>query len=133
MQPLWYENMVIVYFAALAAVIALMIGYMVRHLRSGGGCCGTHEAAPKAVRPADRDLSHYLYHYTAKIEGMVCGNCVRRVENAFHGLGCLASVDLAKKTAMIHAKQQRNRQEIAEMLNEIGFTLIEWEEYHESE
>ena len=58
---------------------------------------------------------------------------MRCVENAFHGLGCLASVDLATKTAMIHAKQQRNRQEIAKMLDEIGFTLIEWEEYHESE
>ena len=64
---------------------------------------------------------------------MVCGHCVRRVENAFHGLGCLVSVDLEKKTAMIHAKQQRNRQEIAKMLDEIGFTLIEWEDYHESE
>ena len=133
MQPLWFQNMEILYFAALAAVIALMIGYMVRHLRSGGGCCGTHEAAPKAVHPADRDLSHYPYHYTAKIEGMVCGNCVRRVENAFHSQGCLASVDLAKKTAMIHAKQQLNRQETAKMLDDIGFTLIEWEEYHESE
>ena len=92
----------IVYFAALAAVIALMIGYMVRHLRSGGGCCGTHEAAPKAVRPADRDLSHYPYHYTAQIDGMVCGNCVRRAENAFHGLGCLASVDLAKHIIYIY-------------------------------
>ena len=133
MQPLWYENMVIVYFAALAAVIVLMIGYMVRHLRSGGGCCGEHEVPAKHIRAADRNPSHYRYHYTAQIDGMVCGNCVRRVENMFHSQGCLASVDLAKKTAMIHAKQQRNRQEIAKMLDEIGFTLIEWEEYHESE
>jgi len=58
---------------------------------------------------------------------------VRRVENVFHSQGCLASVDLAKKTAMIHAKQQLTRQEIAKMLDEIGFTLIEWEEQHESE
>ena len=133
MQPLWYENMVILYFAALAAVIALMIRYIVHHLRNGGGCCGAHEAAPKAVRPADREPSHYRYHYTAQIEGIVCGNCVRRVENVFHSQGCLASVDLAKNTAMIHAKQQLSRQEITKMLDEIGFTLIEWEELHESE
>ena len=125
--------MEILYFAVLAAFIAVIIRYIMRHLRSGGGCCGEHEAAPKAVRPADRDLSHYPYYYTAQIDGMVCGNCVRRVENAFHGLGCLALVDLAKKTARIHAKQQRNRQEIAKMLDEIGFTLIEWEEHHEPE
>ena len=134
MQPLWYENMVIVYFAALAAVIALMIGYMVRHLRRGGGCCGEHKVPAKHIRAADRNPSHYRYHYTAKIEGMVCGNCVRRVENLFNETGdCFASVDLAEKVAEIHTNRKTERTECAKMLENIGYTLIEWEEQHEFE
>ena len=126
--------MKILYFAAMAVIIALIIRYMVRHLRSGGGCCGTHEASAKRIRAADRNPSHYPYHYTAQIAGMVCGNCARRVENLFNETGgCFASVDLAEKTAEIYTKRKIERTECAKMMENIGYTLIEWEEHHESE
>lgn len=126
--------MKIICFAALAAVIALLIGYIVRHLNNGGGCCGTHEAPAKRIRAADRNPSHYPYHYTVQIDGMVCGNCARRVENLFNETGnCFASVDLAKKSAEIYAKRKIERTECAKMLEDIGYTLIEREEHHESE
>ena len=126
--------MEILYFAALAAIIVLIIRYMMHHLRSGGGCCGEHEAPARHIRAADRNPSHYPYHYTAQIDGMVCGNCARRVENLFNETGdCFASVDLAKKTAEIYTKRKTERTECAKMLENVGYTLIEWEEHHESE
>ena len=134
MQPLWYENMVILYFAALAAIIALIVLYMVHHLRAGGGCCGSHEAPAKRIRAADRNPSHYPYHYTAQIEGMVCGNCARRVENLFNESGdCFASVNLAERCAEIYTKRKTERTECAKKLEHIGYTLIEWEEHHKPE
>lgn len=115
----------IVYLAALAAAV-LMLRYIIRHLRKGGGCCGAHEAPAKHIRAADRDRSHYPYHYTVQIAGMVCGNCAKRVENLFNETGsCLAKADLADKSAVIHTKQRMTRTECAEMLDQIGFTLID--------
>ena len=55
-----------------------------KKLRQGGGCCGEREPAEKKVRVADRNRSHYPYHAVLKIDGMVCANCARRVENAIN-------------------------------------------------
>jgi hypothetical protein len=116
-------------------LVALLIWGAIRKLLHGGGCCGEHEPPTAKIRTADRDLSHYPYRYTAEIDGMVCGNCVRRVENAFHGQGCLAQIDLAAKSAKIASKRKLSRQETANWLDEIGFTLIELKEetIHEPE
>ena len=63
---------------------ALIIFSIINKIRHGGSCCGEHEATADKIRVADHDLSHYPYHYTAEIEGMICIHCVRNVENAFH-------------------------------------------------
>ena len=121
------------YFVAAASFIFL-IWFVISKLRHGGGCCGEHEAPAKRIRAADQNPSHYRYHYTAKIEGMVCGNCVRRVENLFNETAdCFASADLAEKVVEIHTNRKTERTECAKMLENIGYTLIEWEEQHEFE
>ena len=116
-----------------AAVIALLLWYLCRKLRHGG-CCGTHEAPVQKHNVTDKDPAHYPFRYTAKIEGMVCGNCARRVENLFAETGqCLARIDLANKTAVVYAKRRTERTDCAKLLESAGFTLVEWEEHHESE
>ena len=87
--------------ALLSLVFVYAIYSYVRKLRQGGGCCGGHEPAEKKVKVADRDKRHYPYTVTLTVDGMTCGNCVRRVENALNRLdGVWAEVDLgAHRTA----------------------------------
>jgi hypothetical protein len=108
------------------ALIAFTITHKIRH---GGSCCGEHEAAAAKICAADRDLSHYPYHYTAEIEGMVCARCVRNVENAFHAAeGIYAVANLGNKTAKLYAKHPLNRKEAAAMLDGTNYTLTEFKE-----
>lgn len=78
-----------------------------KKLRQGGGCCGEREPAEKKVRVADRNRSHYPYHAVLKIDGMVCANCARRVENAINRMdGYWAEADVAGARANVHCKEK---------------------------
>ena len=123
------------YIATVIATVcgaALIVFSVIRKIRHGGSCCGEHEAAAVKIRAADRDLSHYPYHYTAEIEGMVCAHCVRNVENAFHSAeGIHAAVDLGRKTARLFAKHPLTRREAAAMLDGTSYTLTAFKEEKE--
>lgn len=87
------------------AVVAGVKSYM-KKLRSG--CCGaSSEPAVKKVKVKDKDPSHYPYQKVLKIDGMTCGNCANRVENALNHLdGVYASVDLMKEEAVVRMKEK---------------------------
>lgn len=114
----------------LAGVIVggLGICLLIRSIRRGRSCCGTHEADGGRPRSADRDLSHYPFRYIAKVEGMVCGHCVRNVERAFAAAEMYASAALESKSVRLYAKRQITRREAADILDHAGYTLIEFEE-----
>jgi len=117
--------------AAVCGVL-LMIYIIIHKIRHGGSCCGEHEAAAAKIRASDRDLSHYPYHYTAEIEGMVCAHCVRNVENAFHKADDIyAVVDLGHKTAKLYAVHPLTRREAAAMLDGTSYTLTAFKEEKE--
>lgn len=64
--------------------------------RLASGCCGSSgEKSPKRIKVKDKDLSHYPHQCTMKVDGMSCGNCAVRVENALNAMeGVWARVDL---------------------------------------
>ena len=108
---------------------ALIVFSVVHKIRHGGSCCGEHEAAAAKIRAADRDPSHYPYHYTAEIEGMVCSHCVRNVENAFHAAGDIyAVVDLGRKSARLSVKHPLTRKEASALLDGTSYTLTAFKE-----
>lgn len=69
----------------LAICIYALFGYN-RKLRKGGGCCPEFEEAEKKVKIRDKNKSHYPYALTLRIDGMTCGNCANRVQNALNRL-----------------------------------------------
>ena len=87
------------------AVAVLFVGVIIfikRKIRYGSSCCGEKEKAVDRIQASDTDASHYPYHYLIKVEGMTCGNCARRVENAFHQTGeALARVNLGTKQVKV--------------------------------
>lgn len=109
----------------LVIICALAVRSYVKKLRYGSGCCGEHEAPDKKVKVADRNKDHYPYSIKLMIDGMVCGNCVRRVENALNSLdGIWARVDLGNKEAEVLSKEQVDKEILVNAVRNVGYTVI---------
>ena len=109
--------------------LALLIYFMVKKLKFGGGCCGSTGGIEKKIRPNDRNKKHYPYVYIAKIDGMVCGNCANRVSNSLNRYeGIYASVDLFSKSAKILSKISLSPEDVRKYLKGTSYTLIEFKE-----
>ena len=118
----------IVALIAASAFIAALYILMKNKVTKGSSCCGEHEAFVERIRADDRDPAHYPYHYRLLVEGMVCANCAKRVENAFLGTGeMLADVDLGKKEVKLLSKRELDRREAAGIVDRAGYTLAEFE------
>lgn len=113
---------------AVVIIAATLFLMMRKKVTKGSSCCGEHEAPVEHIRAKDTDTTHYPYHYRLKVEGMVCANCAKRVENAFNGTGeMLASVDLGKKEVSLSSKQELDRRETAKIVDAAGYTLMDFE------
>lgn len=107
-------------------VICVFAIYSYGHkMRRGGGCCGSHEAAEKKVKVADKNKDHYPYAVTLTIDGMTCSNCSRRVENALNSLdGVWAKVDLGERKADVRLKQAPNNDALRHAVQDVGYTVL---------
>lgn len=94
-----------------------------------GGCCGAGGDAPeKKVKVADRNKANYPYQAVALIDGMACGNCATRVENALNSMdGVWAKVDLSKRQATILSKALLDEQEVRSAVRKQGYTVMKFE------
>lgn len=109
----------------LVVLVAALILMMRRKNTKGGSCCGSRETMEPKIRPKDRNKSHYPYRYEAEIDGMVCANCARRVENAFQkNEGILAHVDLSEKASDVLSKKPLHREDVLQMLQGTSYTLV---------
>ena len=113
---------------AAAAVVAVLFILMRNKVTKGSSCCGEHESPVERIRADDPDPAHYPYHYRLFVEGMVCANCAKRVENAFLGTGeMLANVDLGRKEVDLLSKRELDRRGAAGIVDRAGYTLTEFE------
>ena len=94
--------------------------------RLTSGCCGSGGGGKeKKVKVEDRDLTHYPITGLLSIDGMTCGNCVRRVENALNRLeGVWAEVSLSEGKATVHMKKEIEEAELRKVLREAGYALL---------
>ena len=113
----------------LIVLIAALIFMMRRKTTVGGSCCGSKETLEPKIKPKDRDKSHYPFHYEAQIDGMVCSNCARRVENAFQkNDGIMAHVNLSRKSSDILSKEPLSSNDVLEMLKGTSYMLTDLKE-----
>ncbi len=105
-------------------VLAWAVSHVMKKMRRGGGCCGEYETAEKKVSIADKNKKHYPYAAEIKIEGMVCENCSRRVENAFNALeGVWAKVDMGQHSAKVYLKDPPDKKVLSKVVREAGYIL----------
>ncbi len=110
----------------LIVLIVILVIMMSKKLTHGSSCCGTKEPPVKRIKPSDSDTSHYPFNYELRVEGMVCVNCARRVENAFISQGdMIAKADAMTKEVRLWSKRELSRQDAASIVSEAGYTLLD--------
>lgn len=106
--------------AILAAICYFGLRSTIKRAKSG--CCGGSGDEVKKIKVADKNISHYPYSFDLEVEGMTCGNCKKRVENALNSReGIFASVDLDKKLAVIRMKEQVSADDLKEIVRKAGY------------
>ena len=91
--------------------------------KAKNSCCGSAEAVT-VKKVDDTDASHYPYHYLLSIDGMMCSNCAKTVENTLNGMpGVWGRVNLGKKEADVLAKAPVESSRFAEALRKKSYTL----------
>ena len=103
-------------------VIICVFGIRSTVKRTRNGCCGGGGDDVKKVKVEDKNISHYPYSYSLEVDGMTCGNCKKRVENALNSQkGVFASVNLEKKLATIRMKDELPEDELKELVRKAGY------------
>lgn len=112
--------------AVICVIIAVICVYAIISYRKKlkNGCCGVGDTAVK-IKSEDTNKSHYTYKTVVFIDGMSCGHCSARVENAFNAKdGCFAEVDLQKKCAVLWTHTVPDESEIKETVEKSGYTFV---------
>lgn len=114
---------VIIILAALLVLWAVWRTVQKARGKAKSGCCGTAEAVT-VKKVADTDESQYPYSYRLSIEGMMCSNCARTVENALNETdGVWARVDLGRKEAKVLTKVPKTQADFAASLNGYSYSI----------
>lgn len=109
----------------LIIVIGGAVWGTVRRIRYGSSCCGEHDPAPKKIRVSDRSKKNYPFVYELSVDGMHCGNCARRVENAFNlKEGCWAEADLANRMVTLRSKRSLDEEFCSSIVSGAGYTML---------
>lgn len=112
-----------------SVLILVIAGQTVTKVKKGSSCCGEHEETAKKIRVADKNKSNYPYSYILSIEGMVCSNCVRNVENALNACdGIWAKADLSQRTAKVLSKYPRDKQFFLDVMSNTSYTLVQYKD-----
>ena len=92
---------------------------------SGGACgggCGWHAN----VKVTDKNLAHYPFEAVLTVDGMTCGHCASKVENALNTIeGVYAVVDSDLKKAHVHMKSKVDETVLRKAVNDLGeYTVL---------
>ena len=106
-------------------IIAFALWQTIQRFRgkAKNSCCGGAEAVT-VKKVEDTDRSHYPYHYRLQIDGMMCSNCAKNVENTLNSMeGVWGRVNLGKKEADVLAKEPVSESSFRSALSKTSYTL----------
>lgn len=107
-------------------IICIIFGVKSYAKRLSSGCCGSSGEGPvKRKKVADKNPAHYPYEVQLTIDGMTCGNCAARVENALNELdGVWAKVDLGSQQAKVQMKSLIPESDLKNAVHQVGYTVM---------
>lgn len=107
-------------------ILVLICIYAVRSYtkRLASGCCGAGGDAEKKIKVKDKNPDNYAHCVTLDIDGMTCGHCQTRVENALNAReGVWAKVDLEARNARVRMKQAVPEDELRRIVSKAGYVV----------
>ena len=114
----------------LVVVLAIAILSVIKRGTSGccssAGSCGGGCDCHANVKVADKNLAHYPFEAVLTVDGMTCGHCASKVENALNTLdGVYAVVDSDLKTVHVHMKSKVDETVLRKTVNDLGeYTVL---------
>ena len=112
----------IVIVVILAVILFFAVKNSIPHFRGEGGCCGG-SGKEKLIKPAK--LERIIATKVIKIEGMRCGNCNRRVQNALNQLdGVNAKVYGDRAEAVVKLGRDIEDIELERAVTGLGYRVI---------
>ncbi|MCI7814187.1 MAG: heavy metal-associated domain-containing protein [Lachnospiraceae bacterium] len=109
----------------LILIMICIIGVKSYAKKLASGCCGASGDQVKKIKVADKNRAHYPYLAEMKLDGMVCGNCAKRVENCLNAIeGVWASVDLGAQSAKVRMKERVEEEKLRNAVNSAGYTVL---------
>lgn len=105
---------------AIIAFTYFVIKSYLKKLKSG--CCGSGSSErTNKIKISDRNKAHYPYTSVLTIDGMVCGSCASKIENALNVLdGVWAAADVNTKEVTVRMKQPIDEKLLRETVNNLG-------------
>ena len=118
----------------LVVVLLIAIRSVIKRGTSGccssGGSCGGGCGCHANVKVTDKNLAHYPFEAVLTVDGMTCGHCASKVENALNTIeGVYAVVDSDLKKAHVHMKSKVDETVLRKAVNDLGeYTVmsVDW-------
>ncbi len=123
------DPMAVTIIIILIIVVIAFVSFKSYGKKLESGCCGGGDSkSVKRDRVRDRNKANYPYKATITIDGMVCANCSKHIENELNKIdGIWARIDIASKTGEILSKAEINEQLIRNCVNNLGgYTVLEF-------
>ena len=99
-------------------LLLIVVGAVIssaKHFKGEGGCCGGGGSVK---------IKNVVAVKTIYIEGMHCGNCSARVQNALNSLENVnAKVDLKKQKAVVKLGRETTDDELIRCVEKAGYTV----------
>ena len=98
----------------------------VKHFKGEGACCGGGSGTVKSRKPRKKKLDGpVIGHYTVRISGMHCQNCVNSVTNAINSVaGASAKISLHSKSADVSFDRDVDKEELKRAVEKAGFEVV---------
>lgn len=107
----------------ICVLLLIVVGAVIssaKHFKGEGGCCG----GGGSVKIKGDKIKDVVAVKTIATDGMHCGNCSSRVQNALNGLGQVnAKVDLNKKQAVVKLGREISDEELKQCIERAGYTV----------
>lgn len=109
----------------LVVLLCFGIKSLIKHFKGEGACCGGGSGTVKTRKPKKKKLDGPVTgHYTLRIPGMHCQNCVNSVTRVINSIdGASAKVSLREKSAVVYCDRDIDKADLIRAVENAGFEV----------